>query len=182
MANDGNDGEVGPAQLREAFHALSSEVREDRRPWAATPGTWWREGALDPGTARVVGTVLTWCTMVDDDPGGVRADLLGSLAALAADGQLAEGDIDRVIAGADAQYTPEPERPHSETLRAALGRTARRRRDRKGYLWELVDHVHALTAPDAATREAAVEPARAAPGVGEDDRRALDAVIGWATA
>jgi hypothetical protein len=182
MSDDGHDDEVGPVRLREAFHALSSDDRDDRRPWAATPGTWWREGALDADTAGVVATVLTWCTMVDDDGGRSRVDLLGSLAALARDGRVAEVDLDRLLTGVEAQWTPEPERPHIETLRAALGRSVRPQRSRKGYLWTLVDHVHALTSPDATMREAAVEPAQAELGVGEADRRALDAVVSWARA
>ncbi|HEY2195552.1 MAG TPA: hypothetical protein VGH76_25070 [Actinomycetospora sp.] len=177
-----DNGEVDPPRLREAFHALSSDDRDDRRPWAATPGTWWREGALDPDTAGVVATVLTWCTMVDDDGGGSRVDLLASLAALAQDDRVPEVDLDRLLTGVEAQWTPEPERPHTDALRAALGRSVRPQRSRKGYLWSLVDHVHALTAPDATTREAAVAPAKAELGVAEADRRALDAVIGWATA
>ncbi|NMO94053.1 hypothetical protein [Actinomycetospora sp. TBRC 11914] len=174
--------EIGPVELREAFHALSSDDRADRRPWAATPGTWWREGRLAPEVAGVVGTVLTWCTMVDDDAGVSRVDLLSSLAALAHDGRLAESDLDRLLTGVEAQWTPEPERPYTDALRAALGRAVKPQRSRKGYLWSLVDHVHALTSPDAATREAAVAPAKAELGVAEADRHALDAVIGWSTA
>lgn len=175
-------GRVGPAELREMFHALSSDEQDDRRPWAATPGTWWREGALDPDTASTVSTVLAWCTMIDDDAGGVRADLLGSLATLADGGRLPDTDIDRLVTGLDAQWIPENERPHSEAIRAALSRDARKRRDGKGYLRSLVDHVHALTAPQAAEREAAVSAAAAEPGIAESDRQALTAVSGWATA
>ena len=176
------DGAVGPEQFRELFHALSSDDREERRPWARTPAVWWREGALDPDTARTVGTVLSWCTMVDDDAGGVRAELLGSLAALAGDGQLPEADIDRLVTGLDAQEIPENERQAAELLRGALGRAVNVRRDRKGYLWTLVDNVHALTAPDRTHREAAVGAAAAELGIAPADAQALAVVSGWATA
>ncbi len=176
------NGEVGPARLRELFHALSSDDRDERRPWAATPGAWWDEGALDPETAGVVATVVSWCTMIDDDAGGARVDLLASLAALARDGRLPEADLDRLLTGVEAQWTPERERPHTEALRAALGRSVHPRRDRKGYFRALVDHVHALTSPDATERAAAVPAAAAELGVADADRRALEVVSGWATA
>jgi hypothetical protein len=179
---DGNGSEVGPAQLREVFHALSSDDRDERRDRAATPGAWWRDGALDPDTAAVVGTALIWCTMVDDDAGGVRADMLGSLATLARDGRVPEEDLDRLVTGLDAQSIPETEHAHSEALRAALGRDVHKRRDPKGYLHTLVDHVHALTAPDAAARASAVSPAEAELGIAATDRRALAEVSRWATA
>ena len=176
------DGAIGPERLRQLFHALSSDDRQQRRPWARTPGMWWREGALDPDTARTVGTVLSWCAMVDDDAGGVRADLLGSLAVLTVDGQLPEADLDRLVTGIDAQSIPENERAPSETLRAALSRSANGRRDRKGYLWTLVDHVHALTSPEGTQREGAVSAAAAEPGITPADAQALAVVSDWATA
>jgi hypothetical protein len=167
-------------RLRELLHGVSSDDRDERRPWAGTPGDWWREGSLDRQVASTVGTVLTWCAMVDDDAGGVRAALLGSLAALAEDGQVPEGALDRLVTGLDAQWIPDSERPHSETLRSALGRQAGRR-DRKGYLWMLVDHVHALTSPDGAQREAATSAAGSESGIAADDAHALAVVIDWAT-
>lgn len=168
-------------QLRPLLHALSSDDRDDRRPWAGTLGDWWREGSLDPDTATTVGTVVTWCAMVDDDAGGTRARVLASLAALAADGRLAEPDLDRLGRGIEAQWIPDTERDSAETLRAALGRAAGGRRDPKGYLWTLVDHVHALTSPDPAQRRAAVGPAAAEPGIGPADAQALAVVADWAT-
>lgn len=177
-----SEGEVGPDRLRQLFHALSDDDRDVRRPWAGTPASWWREGALPRDTAPTVGTVLGWCTMIDDDAGGVRALLLGSVAALAEDGQVAEADLDRLVTGFDAQWIPDNERPHSETLRNALGRSANGRRDGKGYLRTLVDHVHALTAPDGAEREAAVSAAAAEPGLTPADKEALAVVSRWATA
>lgn len=171
-----------PEQLRPLLHALSSEDRDVRRPWADTLGQRWREGALDPETASTLGTVVTWCAMVDDDAGGVRAGVLSSLAALAADRCLAEADLDRLGRGVDAQSVPDGEKDAVRDLRAALGRQAGGRRDPKGYLWTLVDHVHALTSPDEAQRRVAVEPAAAEPGIGAADRRALEAVAEWATA
>lgn len=176
------DGTVGPDRLREALHALTSDDRDERRPWAGTPGAWWREGALPPDTARTVGTVLSWCAMTDDDAGGVRAELLGSLAVLAEAGQVAEADIDRLLTGFDAQWIPENERPAAETLRTALGRPGSGHRDRKGYVWTLVDHVHALTSPDEAERRAAVDPAANELGVAPADAQALAVLSGWATA
>ena len=101
-----SEGEVGPDRLRQLFHALSDDDRDVRRPWSGTPATWWREGALPRDTAPTVGTVLGWCTMIDDDAGGVRALLLGSVAALAEDGQVAEADLDRLVTGFDAQRHP----------------------------------------------------------------------------
>lgn len=169
-------------RLRQLLHALSSDDRDDRRPWAGTLGDRWREGDLDPETATTVGTVVTWCAMVDDDAGGVRARVLDSLAALAADGRLSEADLDRLLRGIDAQWIPDSEQDATTVLRAALGRSARGRRDPKGYLWTLVDHVHALTSPDAAQREAAVGPAAAERGVGPADAQALAVVSEWATA
>lgn len=168
-------------RLRRLLHALSSDDRDERRPWAGTLGEWWREGSLDPDTASTLGTVVTWCAMVDDDGGGSRARVLASLAALAADGRLAEADLDRLLRGADAQWVPDSERDSVATLRAALGRSAGGRRDPKGYLWALVDHVHALTSPDPAQREAAKGPAAAEPGVNPADAQALAAVSDWAT-
>ena len=176
------EGAVGPEQLRQLFHALSSDNRDDRRPWARTPAAWWREGALDADTAPTVCTVLSWCAMVDDDAGGVRAELLDSLAALAEDGQLPETDIDRLVTGLDAQWIPENEVSASQTLRGALGRAVNVRRDRKGYLWTLVDHVHALTATDGTQREAAVSAAAAEPGIAPTDAQALAVLSDWATA
>jgi hypothetical protein len=169
-------------QLRQLLHALSSDDRDDRRPWAGTLGEWWRDGVLDPDTATTVGTVVTWCAMVDDDGGGSRSRVLASLAALAADGRLTDADLDRLLRGVDAQWVPDSERDSVATLRAALGRSAGGRRDPKGYLWSLVDHVHALTSPDAAQREAAVGPAAAEPGVNPADATALAVVSEWATA
>jgi hypothetical protein len=176
------DGAIELQRLRELLHALSSDDRDDRRPWAGTPAVWWREGALRPELASTLGTVLSWCAMVDDDAGGVRAELLAALAALAADGQMAEADLDRLVTGLDAQWIPENERPHAEVLRSSLGRSARGRRDRKGYLWTLVDHVHALTSPDGPQREAAVSAAAAVPGLTPTDAQALAVVCEWATA
>lgn len=169
-------------RVRQLLHALSSDDRDVRRPWAGTLGDWWREGTLDPETATVVGTVVTWCVMVDDDAGGVRARSLASLAALAEDGRLPEADLDRLMRGVDAQWVPSTERDSTTTLRAALGRVPDGRHDPKGYLWTLVDHVHALTSPDPAQRRAAVSPAAAEPGVGARDAEALAVVSGWATA
>lgn len=171
-----------PEQLRPLLHALSSDDREERRPWAGTPAAWWRDGTLGPDVATTVGTALSWCAMVDDDAGGVRAELLGSLAVLAEDGQVPEADLDRLVTGMDAQWNPENERPHAETLRAALGRKASGQRPRKGYYWTLVDHVHALTSPDEAERRAAVDPAANELGVAPADAQALAVLSGWATA
>jgi hypothetical protein len=176
------DGTISPDRLREALHALSSDDRDERRPWAGAPAVWWREGALPPETARTVGTVLSWCAMTDDDAGGVRAELLASLAVLAEAGQVAEADLDRLMTGFDAQWIPENERASAETLRTALGRAGSGHRDRKGYVWTLVDHVHALTSPDASRREAAVGAAAAEPGLLPADKDALAVVSGWATA
>lgn len=176
------EGTIGTDRLREALHALSSDDRDVRRPWAGTPAVWWREGALSEDTARTVGTVLGWCTMVDDDAGGVRAELLGSVAVLAEAGQVGEPDLDRLITGFDAQWIPDNERAHADTLRSALGRSGNGHRDRKGYLWTLVDHVHALTAPDPSEREAAVGAAAAEPGLTPSDKDALAVVSRWATA
>ena len=178
----GRDGTSDPEQLRRLLHALSSDDRDERRPWAGTPAAWWREGSLGPDVASTVGTVLSWCAMVDDDAGGVRADLLGSLAALAEGGQVPEADLDRLVTGMDAQWIPENERPQSEALRAALGRSASGGRARKGYYWTLVDHVHALTSPDEAQRREAVAAAAAEPGIAPADAQALAVVSGWATA
>ena len=172
----------GLDRLRQLLHALSSDNRDDRRPWAGSLGEWWREGSLDPETATTLGTVVTWCAMVDDDAGGVRAQVQASLAALAADGRLAEADLDRLLRGIDAQWIPENERASADTLRAALGRSPGGRTDPKGYLWKLVDHVHALTSPDEAQRRAGVDPAAAELGVGAADARALAVVSDWATA
>jgi hypothetical protein len=169
-------------RLRQLLHALSSDDRDERRPWAGTLGDWWREGDLDPETAPTVGTAVTWCAMVDDDGGGSRARVLASLAALAADGRLREPDLDRLLRGVDAQWVPDSERDATDTLRTALGRKPGGRRDPKGYLWSLVDHLHALTAPDAAQREAAVGPAAAEPGVNPPDAEALAVVSEWARA
>ncbi|MDD7937966.1 hypothetical protein PHK61_05990 [Actinomycetospora lutea] len=169
-------------RLRPLLHALSSDDRDDRRPSAGTLGDWWREGTLDPETASTLGTVVTWCAMVDDDAGGVRAQVLDSLAALAADGRLPEPDLDRLGRGVDAQWIPDNEKGPVKTLRAALGRPAGGKRDPKGYLWTLVDHVHALTSPDPAERRAAVDPAAAEPGIGAPDRKALAVVSEWAKA
>ncbi|MDD7965750.1 hypothetical protein [Actinomycetospora lemnae] len=172
-----------PERLRQLLHALSSDDRHDRRPWAGTLGEWWREGTLDAETASTVGTAVTWCAMVDDDAaGGSRARVLASLAALAQDGLLAESDLDRLLRGVDAQYLPDAEKPSVRTLRAALGRKPGGRRDPKGYLWTLVDHVHALTSPDPEERRAAVDKAAAEPGIGPADRQALTTVSEWATA
>jgi hypothetical protein len=178
----GGDDAIAPDRLREALHALSSDDRDVRRPWAGTPAAWWREGVLPPETARTVGTVLSWCTMTDDDAGGVRAQLLGSLAVLAEAGQVAEADLDRLMTGFDAQWLPENERAAAETLRTTLGRAGSGHRDRKGYVWTLVDHVHALTSPDASRREAAVSAAAAEPGLTPADKDALAVVSRWATA
>jgi len=169
-------------RLRPLLHALSSDDRDDRRPWADTLGDWWREGILDPETATTVGTVVTWCAMVDDDAGGIRAQVLASLAALAEDGRLSEASLDRLLRGVDAQWVPDKEQAPVKALRAALDRPPGGRKDPKGYLWSLVDHVHALTAPDPDRRRAAVDPAAAEPGVGPADRQALAAVSDWATA
>lgn len=169
-------------QLRPLLHALSSDDRDDRRPWADTVGAWWREGTLDPETASTVGTVVTWCAMVDDDGGGSRAGVLASLAALAESGRLREDDLDRLLRGIDAQWVPDSERDATKTLRAALGRAPGGRKDGKGYLWTLVDHVHALTSPDAGRRRAAVDPAAAEPGIRPADRAALTVVAEWAIA
>lgn len=169
-------------RLRPLLHALSSDDRDDRRPWADTLGDWWREGTLDPESATTLGTVVTWCAMVDDDAGGIRAQVLASLAALAEDGRLPEASLDRLLRGVDAQWVPDNEQAPVKTLRAALDRKPGGKRDAKGYLWTLVDHVHALTAPDPDRRAAAVGPAAAEPGVGATDRRALDDVSEWATA
>jgi hypothetical protein len=176
------DRTVGPDEVRQLLHALSSDDRDVRRPWAGTPAVWWREGALPPETARTVGTVLSWCAMTDDDAGGVRAELLGSLAVLAEAGQVPEADLDRLMTGFDAQWMPENERPAAETLRTVLGRSGSGHRDRKGYVWTLVDHVHALTSPDASQREAAVGAAAAEPGLMPADKDALAVVSRWATA
>lgn len=175
-------GTPDPERIRPLLHALSSDDRDDRRPWAGTLGDWWREGDLDADTATTLGTVVTWCAMVDDDAGGVRADVLASLAALAADGRLAEADLDRLMRGIDAQWFPDNERASADTLRDALGRSPGGRKDPKGYLWTLVDHVHALTSPDETPRRAAVDPAAAELGVGAADARALAVVSEWATA
>ncbi|MHC1561793.1 hypothetical protein ACR9E3_22755 [Actinomycetospora sp. C-140] len=171
-----------PDQLRQLLHALSSDDRDDRRPWADALGDWWRGGQLDPQTASTLGTVVTWCAMVDDDAGGIRARVLDSLAALAEDGRLPEADLDRLTRGVDAQWVPDNEQAAVKTLRGALGRSPGGRRDPKGYLWTLVDHVHALTSPDQAQREAAVGPAAAEPGIGAADAQALAVVSGWANA
>lgn len=173
---------LDPERLRQLLHALSSDDRDDRRPWAGTLGDWWREGTLDPETATTVGTAVTWCAMVDDDAGGVRAQTLASLASLAEDGRLAEPDLDRLLRGVDAQWVPTNERDAITTLRVALGRAPGGDRDPKGYLWRLVDHVHALTSPDPDQRRAAVDPAAAEPGVRAPDRAALAAVSDRAAA
>ncbi|MEJ2888621.1 hypothetical protein [Actinomycetospora aeridis] len=169
-------------RLRPLLHAMSSDDRDERRPWADTLGEWWREGALDAESATTLGTVVTWCAMVDDDAGGIRARVLDSLASLAEDGRLPEASLDRLLRGIDAQWVPDSEKTAVKTLRAALDRAPGGRRDPKGYLWTLVDHVHALTSPDPAERRAAAEAAAAEPGVGATDREALDTVSGWATA
>lgn len=171
-----------PERLRAVLHALSSDDRDDRRPWAETVGDWWRAGDLDPDTATPLGTVVTWCAMVDDDAGGARAGVVASLAALAEGGRLEETDLDRLLRGVDAQSLPDSEKDAIKVLRGALGRKPGGRRDPKGYLWTLVDHVHALTSPDEATRRAAVGPAAAEPGVGAADARALAVVSEWASA
>ncbi|MEJ2863211.1 hypothetical protein [Actinomycetospora flava] len=169
-------------RLRPLLHALSSDDRDERRPWGDTLGDWWRDGTLDPETATTLATVVTWCAMVDDDAGGIRAQVLGSLAALAEDGHVPGPSLDRLLRGVDAQWVPDNEQAAVKTLRASLDRAPGGRKDPKGYLWSLVDHVHALTTPDPAQRRAAVEPAAAEPGVNPADREALTAVAGWATA
>lgn len=173
---------ISPEQLRELLHALSSDDRDVRRPWASTPGDWWREGVLDADTADTLGMALSWSAMVEDDAGGIRAELLGSLAVLAEAGHVPAAGLDRLVTGLDAQWIPANERAHSDTLRHALGRSTSGRRDPKGYLWKLFDHLHALTSPGGAEREAAVSAAAAERSLTDADAQALAAVSEWARA